>query len=377
MRLDYQLATDQLSTLQDLYTETFPEIDRRLRNLFTAGDLLSVKKVYVVGDGDSCHAALASKNAFMRLTNVEYFAVPAMKFLAYEVDCIRDYSPNQSMVIGVSASGESKRVVQALQRTREKAPDTRIVAMVGNPESSAAKAADSVYDISIPELGRAPGIRTYGASLFGLAALAIRIGEIQNKYHMNEANAMRKLIAAQGSFIPKIIEDSNTVSEKITKWAKSPFFMTAGCGSHFGTAAFSAAKLMEIAGVYCIPQDLEEWMHVERFTYPVDTPLIVIAPGGASFNHALKLMETAKQIGHPVIAVTDQPEHGSIAARADAVIPVSGSLDEHFKQFLFYIPSVLIGAVLAKELDRGMFMSGDESIREPRAVMTRYLKEEV
>jgi glucosamine--fructose-6-phosphate aminotransferase (isomerizing) len=379
MLWENQLAQNQLAALGDVYKESFPQIDVRLRNLFTAGDLISVKKVYVVGDGDSYHAGIASSGAFLNLTDVEYYAVPAMRFLAYELECLQDYSPGQSMVIGVSASGESRRVVQCLARAREKMPGVGITALTGNPESSVARAADTVLNVRLPnpELGMAPGIRTYLASLFGLAALAIRLGELQNRYHMTDANALRRNIAQLGEYVPALIEAASLEAPKLREYAAAPFFMAAGSGSHRGTAIFSAAKLTEIAGIYCVPRDLEEWMHVERFSYPTDTPLVVFAPRGPSFDHALVLMETARKTGHPVIAVTNEPENERIKALACCVFPVPGETEECFAHLLFFIPSVAMGVALSGELGRAMFMTGDEAIRKQRAAMTQNLKEDV
>jgi glucosamine--fructose-6-phosphate aminotransferase (isomerizing) len=373
------MAQNQLSGLEDVYKESFTDIDHKIRNLFTAGELLAVKKVYAVGDGDSYHAGLASRTAFLKLTGIEYHAIPAMKFLAYEIDCMHDYSPGQSMVLGISASGESKRVVQCLNKVKEKMPDSRTVALTGNPNSSAAKAADIVFDVRLPnaELGMAPGIRTYAASLFGLTVLAIRLGEMQNRYHMTEANKWRRQIAEQSIFIPGIIEKSGAAAEKMKIYARAPFFMLAGSGNHLGTATFFGAKLTEIAGIYTVPMDLEEWNHVERFSYPVDTPLVVIAPKGQSFDHALKLMESAKKIGHPVIAITDDVQNTLLKTNTDVVFPVVGTLEEHFMQLLFYIPSISIGVALSQALDRQMFMTDNETIQRQRAVMTQNLKEEV
>ena len=379
MHWESKMAHDQLIGLGKLYEEAFPIIDHRLRNLFSAGDLLSIKKVYVLGDGDSYYAALASRTAFLNFSNVEYFPVPAMRFLGYEIDCMSDYSPGQSLIVGVSASGESRRVVQCMQRAKEKMPYARLTAMTGNPNSSVAKAADHVFDLSLPnpELGKAPGIRTYLASLFGLASLAIRLGEMQNHYHMTEANAMRDQIAAQAEYVARIAEQADIQAESMRRYAKSSFFTVAGSGNHFGTASFSAAKLAEIAGLFSVPQDMEEWMHVERFSYPIDTPLIVFAPKGASFDHAKVLMETAKKIGHPLIAVTDEPEDSAIKSLADIIFPVYGTLEEHFMQLLFYIPSVSMGVVLARELGRAMFMTDNEAMQKQRAAMTQNLREDV
>jgi len=59
-----------------------------------------------------------------------------------------------------------------------------------------------------------------------------------------------------------------------------------GSGPSYGTALFSAAKMIEAAGIFVLGQDVEEWWHVERFAYPIAMPVFVIAPPGRSYWRA-------------------------------------------------------------------------------------------
>ena len=64
--------------------------------------------------------------------------------------------------------------------------------------------------------------------------------------------------------------------------ADAPVMIMVGSGPSYGTALFSAAKIIEASGVFAVGQDLEEWSHVERYAYPDDMPIFVIAPPGRS-----------------------------------------------------------------------------------------------
>ena len=377
MVLENTLASDQLYTLADLYTSHFDPIDRNVRTLLGADTFLAVKKLYVVGDGDSYHAAVATRFAFMSRTDLEYHALPAMKFLAYEADRLHDYSPGQTMVVGISASGESRRVIQSLERAKVQLPGATVIAMTGDTGSTVAGVADAVLDVSIPDLGRTPGIRTYTASLFGLTALCLRFGELQGRFTLEETNATRASVAKLADSIAKTVGDAVATASGCARWAHTPFATVVGSGPHLGTAMFSAAKLVEIAGIHASAQDLEEWMHVERFAYPTDTPVIVIAPGGRSFAHALKMVSVARQLGHPLLVLTDRADDRALADSADALFPVTGEIEECFQHLLYYIPSVAIAGVLGSGIGRAMFMSHDEALKDERAALTGNLRETV
>ena len=58
---DPKLVNDQLETLEELYRDDLPPIDRSVRQAFNALELESIHHVHALGDGDSYHAALAAE----------------------------------------------------------------------------------------------------------------------------------------------------------------------------------------------------------------------------------------------------------------------------------------------------------------------------
>ena len=377
MILENTLAAAQLHTLPDLYASYFDLIDHRIRTLIGSETLNKVSRLYVLGDGDSYHAAAASRFAFMSRTSLEYHAVPAMKFLGYEIDQLRDDGPGTTMVVGISASGESRRVIQSLERVREKTPQAVVMAMTGSLKSTLAEITDIVGDVSIPDMGRTPGIRTYTAALFGLTALCLRFGELQGCFSTGETDAARAALTMLSDDVGKTVEDAAVSAEMCAEWPHVPFVTVVGSGPHIGTAMFSAAKLVEIAGIHASAQDIEGWMHVERFAYPTCTPLIMIAPGGRSFSHALKTCRAARRLGHRIVVLTDQTEDNELLDTADILCPVTGKVEECFQHLLYYIPSPAIAAVLGSGIGRGMFMSDNQELQRKRTELTRNLKETV
>ncbi|GGP14402.1 hypothetical protein LDL08_35090 [Nonomuraea glycinis] len=60
-----------------------------------------------------------------------------------------------------------------------------------------------------------------------------------------------------------------------------------GSGPGHGTAAFTAAKLVEAAGLAATSQDLEEWEHGDAHARLADLPIVVIAPPGRTLDHSM------------------------------------------------------------------------------------------
>ena len=101
---------------------------------------------------------------------------------------------HQTLVVATSASGGTKRVVQAIERAKEHGALT--LALTGTPNSAVTQVADRTLVVELPQKERSPGIRTYQASLIGMLLVAIQLGEKQSKCYQEEANILRQELAA-------------------------------------------------------------------------------------------------------------------------------------------------------------------------------------
>jgi glucosamine--fructose-6-phosphate aminotransferase (isomerizing) len=211
--------------------------------------------------------------------------------------------------------------------------------------------------VAVPDMGPAPGIRSYQASLLGLLLLAIRIGEIKERYHQDEANAMRQELIALADQVEATIQVSEEPVRRAVELCKDcPMMMFLGSGPNFGTAMFSAAKAVEAAGVFAVAQDLEEWAHVERFCYPNDMPIFIVAPPGRSRWRAVEVAQTAKSLGHRLVAVIRQGDD-ELGAYADVVLPVAGDVREEFSPLIYHVAANQFASHLADALGRKAFQS--------------------
>lgn len=358
-----EVMRNQVADLPNVLVEQTKVFDRIVRNLLTPLEYRSLHRVYTVGDGDSFHASLATELAFELIGKISCEPLSAQRFLDYGADFIPTSFPNDTLVVGTSASGGTARVAQSLEKAAKISPNIITVGMTGNPEGKVPKAAQRVLGLVLPDLGRSPGIRTYHASLMGLLLIAIRIGEMQDRLHQEDANVLRKEIAGLAEICAKTAAISDAPAQKIAQSVKdAQFMMFVGSGPSFGTAIFSAAKVVEAAGVMAMGQDLEEWWHVEKFTYPANSPLFIIAPPGRSYWRAAELAKTAHDMGRRIFAIV-QEDDKDIAGLAEAVLPVAGSVREEFSPLVYHIAADLFASYLAEALGRALFMTDNSAVR--------------
>ena len=338
----------------DLRQLTRP-FDQQIRTLLTPSEWRSVKKVYLTGDGDSHHASCAAEMAFEAIADVACEPLSAQRFLDYGATWMRPAAPKQTLVIATSASGGTKRVVQAIERAKEHGALT--IALTGTQKSAVTQVADRAIVVELPQKERSPGIRTYQASLMGMLLVAIQLGEMQSKYAQEEANALRQELVALVDVVDATTDAIKGRCREVAEMiAESPTLVMAGSGPSYGTALYSAAKMVEAAGIFALGQDLEEWWHVERFAYPIDMPVFVIAPPGRSHWRAGDLAATARGLGRRVIAVTHKDDT-QVTRHAHAVLPVQGKVREEFSPLLYHLFASYVAANVAERLGRRLFQT--------------------
>lgn len=362
----------QVKDLPNLMREQAHEFDwgeHGVREALSALEIQSANRVYVAGSGDSFHAALAAEVAFEEIGRTPCEPSNGMTFTAYIADTMPTPFPKDPLVIGISASGGSHRTIQLLEAARDNHANT--LALTGTPGSPVTKVAANTLAVSVPDMGKSPGIRTYQASLMGLLLLATRFGEIKGHYHQEEANAMRQELTEMAELVQATIDKAEAPAQQLAQsWQDSPMMMFLGSGPSYGTAMFSAAKVVEAAGVFAVAQDLEEWAHVERFCYPNDMPVYIVAPPGKSHWRAVEVAETAKSIGHRVAAVIREGDD-AVGQYADVTFPVPGDVREAFSPLVYHVAANFVAAYIAQRLGRSCFQSDNRAFWDAPAASAR------
>lgn len=353
MKPEVMLA--QLEDLPRLTREQIEPIDAEVRRVLDALPVAALQRTYTTGNGDSYYAALACELAFEHLGGLSNEPSSAQRYLEYEPDA----EPSTALTIGISASGGTEHVARSLARARERGQAT--LAITGAPGSPVARAAEQTLAVTIPDIGRSPGIRTYQASLLGLLLLAIRLGELRGGLSAGEGEALREEIAGLGDVLAATVAACHEPARGAARTFKEePLLLFLGAGPGYGTARFAAAKVVEASGLFAAGQELEEWWHVERFAYPEQMVTVLIAPPGRSHEAAVELAAGAHSLGRRLVAVVQEGDE-AISSHAEIVFPVVGEVREAFSPLVYHCFASAFACYLAQELGRAPFR-GDRPI---------------
>ncbi|MGW4410479.1 SIS domain-containing protein [Nonomuraea sp. NPDC004702] len=297
-----------------------------------------VSHVYLTGNGDSYHAALATQMAFQTRADVRCQPLSPLTLLEYETPWDQASAPLEgTAVVGVSASGGNESVVEALERAGRHG--ARTLAITSTADSPLAQVAEHALVTPLTGLRPCPGIRTYQASLLALLSIAIELGDL---WHPRPSSGRRgDLMAAAEAIQATVAAARHRCEDLAARVADAPVMMMLGTGPAYGSARFAAAKIVESAGRYAAGQKLEEWAHVERLAHPSDMPTIVIAVPGRGHDQAVAVAAKAQNLGRLVVAVANDDDR-DMAAHADVVLPLQGLVPEEF--------SALVSHVFAGEL---------------------------
>ncbi len=344
----------QVASLPDMIRTEFKNIDHQVRELMNHEEFLTIKRVVITGCGDSHMAGLATELAFEQIAGIPTEPMRAMKGGRYAAPYTISHYPHNPLVIGISVSGTVARTREAVGLFVQK--DRPTVAITGNPESPLAQLCDMTINCAIPEYPFAPGVRSYRMSLLALYLLAIRLGEVQDRYSQGEADVKRESLLRTADAIEATFEAVNEKTLELAKaLADEKSFVFIGDGPNFGTALFGAAKLIEASGVHAMGQESEEWVHLQYFTdVESSTPSFLISPGFRGHDRVRDLMPPLTGLGRTTIAIAPEGDQ-VVSPLANWVLPVIGDIPEAFTPMVYPVAAELFSAHLSDVIGKPFF----------------------
>jgi glutamine---fructose-6-phosphate transaminase (isomerizing) len=347
----------QVESLPELFREVFPIVDEKSRLTLHPDLILSLKRIYITGCGDSHHAGLTTKLAFEKLAGVSTTIDTSLQFARYEAGFLPKSGPKTNLVIGISVSGSVARTYEALHLAKQAGATT--LALTASPDSRVASAGEILFqapnpEFSIPEGEISPGVRSFYVNQLALLMMAIRIGEVRGHINSQEAKAYRDQILSLAEIIEDLVKGQGKNIHKLAEdWKDAAEFVFVGGGPNFGTALFSAAKILEASGDPALGQDTEEWGHLQYFARDPETPTFLITAADRDHSRMLEVAMAAKQIGRRVAAICPEDAQ-DITDLADAAFTFP-KVPEMFSALVTQVPGEIFAAYRAEVIGEAFF----------------------
>ncbi|EJN57926.1 glutamine--fructose-6-phosphate transaminase (isomerizing) [Halogranum rubrum] len=258
-------------------------------------DLDTPSAVQFVACGTSYHAALYAT------TLLHEVGIPANAYLASEYATTHPPLPNDTLVVGITQSGETADTLSALRNAESRGAET--LALTNVVGSSAARECDhALYLRAGPEIGVA-ATKTFSSQLVGVNLLVERL-----RPSGSPTGELRSLIAGLRDLpghVQQVLDDS-TALEIVDELFGAEAFFFIGRGLHYPVALEGALKFKEITYEHAEGFAAGELKHGPLALVTENTPVFAIVTGDD--EEARKTLGNIKEVearGAPVVAVTD------------------------------------------------------------------------
>ncbi|MFA9416402.1 glutamine--fructose-6-phosphate transaminase (isomerizing) [Natrinema sp. HArc-T2] len=261
--------------------------------------------IQFVACGTSYHAALFGAE---RLREA---GVRAQAFLASEYASDRVPIDDETLVVGVTQSGETADTLRALREAARAGATT--LAVTNTVASSAARECDhALYIRAGPEIGVA-ATKTFASQQLALALLAFTLGDGPTR---EELEALRDIPGQVRTVLETT--DAQAIAEEYVG-ADAYFFI--GRGYHYPVALEGALKMKEITYRHAEGFAAGELKHGPLALVTKDTPVFAVVTGDD--ETARKTIGNVKEVearDAPVVAITDG--ESDVTRYADHVLEI-------------------------------------------------------
>jgi glucosamine--fructose-6-phosphate aminotransferase (isomerizing) len=296
--------TVQTEMAPDFIEKAWSPIHEQAREVIS-NRAAEIEEVVLCGCGDSHHAARNLEMAMAVWTGRRVRSAPAMEASRYLLPEIYP-TAHKTLVIGISASGEVARTLEAIEVATSMGALT--LAFTGSTESTLARTAQMSLSISTPPMPVGPGLINYLASLLMGFSATVALAPVPRRKELERCLGQT----------PDVLRDWHggqiEMGKEFAQGYSEGAIVFLGTGPAYGSALFSAAKLIEAAGLQAWGQDVEEWAHLEYFCEPSSMPTWMLSSRGRSSSRESEVEAAARVIGRQFCLSTweggeDWPPH--------------------------------------------------------------------
>jgi glutamine---fructose-6-phosphate transaminase (isomerizing) len=309
---------------------------------FSAEELETVEKFYIIACGTAYHAGLVGKNVIESLTGIPVEVDVASEF-RYREPLLK----KNQMVIVISQSGETADTLAALRLARQNS--LKVLAITNVVGSSVSREADHVfYTWAGPEIAVA-STKAYLTQLVALYLFALYLGQVRKSIKPAIAGQLIEgLIALPGQLKTILAADSIDHLKKychhLAGW-DSAFFI--GRNLDYPVAMEGALKLKEISYIHAEAYAAGELKHGPLALIVEGIPVIALATQKAVLDKTLSNIQEVNARGGAVFAIT-QEGFADVVRQVDAVFYLP-PVNDLLAPVLSAVPTQLIAYYAAVE----------------------------
>lgn len=335
---------EPLAALLD-YPSLAATVDEGLDRAMAEPWIEQARRLVFAGSGDSLFAARSVLPALRRWSGIAAEVMTGLEFARYETPLLEP----GDVLVAISNSGGSSRTREAVALARDRG--IPVLGVTGSLDGPLAAMVDATLHRPVRSAGfdlRGHGraivhMAEYFATLRALYGLALRLGAARGRLSARDADDVRAALEGAIAAVPAVADnaeaDARMLAERLHRTGTDTAWVL-GAGPNRGTAEYCAAKFHEQVPLNGVPQDLEEWAHLQYFltlSWGKRGPVLVLAPPGNTRDRAEEVVAGIARAGG--LAVTVGPVE---AAGAGGHLEVARELPELLTPLLYHVPVQLL-----------------------------------
>lgn len=285
-----------------------------------AEELRKVNKIFIVGCGTSYHAGMVAKYAIEHWTRV-----PVELDISSEFRYRDPVLDQQTLVIGVSQSGETLDTMAAMGEAKLLGAKTLVVSNVMG--SSMARAADAVlYTRAGPEIGVA-ATKTHTSQISALLLLALYLAQVRRSLYPSEIAELYQEMLELPLKIEQVLQSDAAIEEVAQSMVKVKRFYFIGRHVGFPVALEGALKLKEISYLPAEGYPAGELKHGPIAMIDSDAVVFGMVTRTRLWEKTISNVEEVRVRGAKIVLIANDGDKESVSL-GDAVfeVPVTNSL---------------------------------------------------
>jgi glucosamine--fructose-6-phosphate aminotransferase (isomerizing) len=303
-------------------------------------ELRDLRRIVILSAGTSYHAAVGARYAIE-----EWARVPVEHDIASEWIYRNPVLDEDTLVIGISQSGETRDTIEAMKLARAMGAHT--VAITNMMGSQITREVDSVLFTRAGLEVSVAASKTFTAQLSLLILVALKLAQVRETLPAGELEYIVNAVYSLPDRITQFLEGDHPIDEIARRFHDKPFFLYLGRNIGLPVALEGALKLKEISYIPTEAYSAGEMKHGPIALLDENTPVVVVATRMERvYDKLVSNIQEVRARGAHVIAIASDGNE-DIQHHADDVIYVPKA-PAYLSAILAVIPLQLLAYRIAR-----------------------------
>ena len=338
---------EQPDVIRNVLSGKLPDINKPIvldEVKLTKEEIKNLKRIEIIACGTSLHAAMVAKYILEDFTNIPVDVEASSEYIYRKT-----VTDANTLVIGISQSGETSDTITAIRQAKE--VGSHVLIITNRPDSIMAREAHSLIPVNAGIEVSVAATKSFNAQLIALYLFSIFIAETKGSISAEKIKELKHEMLLLPQKIEAVLSHKEDIMKCARAFASNKNFIYIARGINFPTALEGALKLKEISYINATGYPAGELKHGPIAMLDETMPVLaILMPGSIVYEKVLSNAEEAKARNARMIALTSaKDEHLKDVFEYILQVP---EVDEIFSPVIASVPLQLLAYYIAEFLGK-------------------------